>query len=405
MPWKETCAVKERLKFVLAFEQEEYSLKELCRLFGISRPTAYKWLARYDAAGIEGLRDRSRAPHHHPNATDDGVVARIVALRRQRPTWGPKKLRAWLVRHEPDTSWPAASTIGVLVREHGLSHPRSRSRRAVPSSRPLAHCHRANSVWAADFKGWFRTGNGRRCEPLTISDGFSRYLLRCNGLERTTLANVEPLFEATFREYGLPHAIRTDNGPPFAAPSLTGLSRLSVWWIKLGITPERIRPGHPEENGRHERLHLTLKQETATPPAHDLRSQQRRFNHFRHVYNQERPHEALNQTTPAEHYQPSARAYPRRVPSIEYDTTEEVCRVYDQGCFYWRGRLLFLSETLQNEYIALQPTHHERYYAIRFAWMTIAYIDLRTMKLKAKMPKRTHQVDKQSAESVNHVTG
>lgn len=282
---------------------------------------------------------------------------------------------------------------------------RLRNSSKLPSTRPFAAYTRPNALWCADFKGWFRTEDGKRCEPLTISDGHSRYLLRCQSLERTTLARVMPLFEATFREYGLPWVIRTDNGPPFAVASLTGLSRLAVWWVKLGITPERIRPGKPQDNGRHERMHLTLKQETATPPRSTLRAQQRRFNQFRHEYNHERPHEALGQTPPADHYHPSTRSYPRRVPPVEYDHGADVHRVYDQGCFYWRGQLIFLSETLAGESIALYPTEHERYYALYFAWMPIAYIDVQTMKLRQDRPKELLKEQEKDPEGVNHVPG
>ena len=295
--------------------------------------------------------------------------------------------------------------IALIVRDHGLSATRKRRRGSGSASGPLSECSHANAVWSADFKGWFRTGDGRRCEPLTITDGFSRYLLGCHGLERTTLERVQPLFEATFRRYGLPHAIRTDNGRPVAAPGVTGLSRLSVWWIKLGITPERIRRGHPEENGRHERFHLTSKQEATTPPSQDLRRQQRRLNRFQKYYNHERPHEALNQTPPGQHYHPCSRSYPRRLSPVEYDTTQQVCRVYPQGCFYWRGELLFLSETLGNEHIAIEPTKSERYYAVNFAWLTIAYVDVKSMKVLGKLPKNACKFDNKQGKGVNYVPG
>lgn len=391
MPWKETSVLEQRMKFVLVFEEKETPMAELCRQFGISRPTGYKWVGRYIAEGIEGLRECSRAPHRHPNAVSEAGVERIIALRREHPTWGPKKLRAWLMAHEAGASWPAASTVGAILKDAGLSHARRRSRKAVAYTQPFAACEGPNAVWCADFKGWFRTRDGKRCEPLTISDGYSRFLLRCQGLYRTTLAVVTPLFEATFREYGLPWAIRTDNGPPFGAPSVVGLSSLAVWWVKLGIKPERIAPGKPQENGRHERLHLTLKREATIPPLENLRRQQRRFEAFRQEYNYERPHEALGQTPPAQHYTPSPRPYPDRLPVVEYDSDMHVRKVYHQGCIYWRGRLIFISETLANEYVALKPTPIERYYALHFTHLTVAYIDTKTMNVLSRLPKHVRE--------------
>ena len=262
----------------------------------------------------------NRAPRRHPNQTAAGMEEAVLELRQAHMRWGPRKLKRILERDQPGRSWPAASTIGELVRREGLVVARKKRRRTAPYTEPLAHAEGPNRVWCADFKGWFRTGDGERIDPLTISDAHSRYLLRCQAVEKTDTARARGIFEAAFREYGLPAAIRTDNGAPFASHAVAGLSRLAVWWMKLGIVPERIAAGHPEQNGRHERMHRTLKQETAEPPAANRRAQQRAFDRFRQEYNEQRPHEALAMQTPAAIYAPSPRSYPARVPEPEYPT-------------------------------------------------------------------------------------
>ena len=271
MVWKETCAVEERLRFVLAVASGEETFAAVCRRFGVSRRVGYKWYARYRLAGVSGLSDRSRAPGRRPHAVSDEIAAACLAVRRAHPRWGPVKVRAWLERRDPGVAWPAASTIGALFDREGLTVKRRLRRRAPPRTAPFAACRAANDVWCIDFKGWFRTGDGARCEPLTLSDAHSRYLLRCQAVARADAAHVWPILDAAFREHGLPVALRSDNGAPFASTGAGGLSRLSVLAIKAGVRPERIAPGKPQQNGRHERLHLTLKQETASPPAASLR--------------------------------------------------------------------------------------------------------------------------------------
>jgi transposase InsO family protein len=352
----------------------------------VSRVTAYEWLSRYETQGIAGLVERSRAPHSHPNAVSEEVMERVLALRQQRTTWGAVKLLSWLGKHEPDTHWPCATTVGEWLRERGLTKP-NRRRRVGPYNAPLAHCDGPNRVWSADFKGWFLTGDGVRCDPLTISDGYSRYLLRCQALARPTYEAVRPLFEATLREYGLPMAIRTDNGVPFAATKGLGLSRLSVWWIKLGITPERIEPGKPQQNGRHERMHKTLKAEAINPPAKNLREQQHAFDAFQRDYNEQRPHQALKNETPASCYVPSTRPYPPRLAIPDYPSGWKTQRVYDRGTFCWRRQPLFLTYALAGETIALAPTTNERYIAIYFAHMPIAWLDTKTDRVLHVIPK------------------
>jgi len=294
--------MKERLKMIGEYLSGDYGPAELALRYGVSRKTVYEWIARYEQEGVEGLKERSSAPHHHPNATDQEVVDEILCLKERWPQWGAPKLLARLQREMKVGSCPAESTVSEILKRHGLSFPRKKRRHAVPSSQPLAHAQEPNAVWCVDFKGWFRTGDGSKCSPLTLTDAYSRYLLRCQGLgESTGHLLVQPIMISAFREHGRPWAIRSDNGPPFATSTLGGLSKLSVWWLRLGIKVERIEPGKPQQNGRHERFHRTLEQHTAAPPAGTLAAQQRRFEQFRCEYNQHRPHEALGQDTPAQH--------------------------------------------------------------------------------------------------------
>ncbi len=315
MPWQRTEPMDERLSFIVSWREDGVSMAELCRRYGVSRKTGYKWVDRYEAAGLAGLQERSRAPLRHPHQVAPALAEAALGVRRSHPSWGPRKVRAWLMAHDPGLAWPAASTLGTLFDEAGLTVPRRRRERVPPRTAPFADCDGPNAVWTADFKGWFRTGDGARCEPFTLLDGWSRYLLRCQAVRRADTATVRAILEAAFREYGLPEVFRSDNGAPFAGRGAGGLSRLSVWLIKLSVRPERIDPGSPEQNGRHERMHLTLGQETANPPAADLRAQARRFAAFRRCYNEERPHEALGQQPPERHYRASARGYSGRLCS------------------------------------------------------------------------------------------
>jgi len=379
MPWKETRVVDQRIRFIMELEQGHLSKASLCRRFGISRPTADKWIKRYQSLGLSGLHDQSRAPCRHPNETPRELAELIVGLRRRYPTWGPKKLRVLLERKYPQMPWPGCSTIGEILRRAGLTVPRKRRRRTPPHTQPFAACDGPNAVWCADFKGWFRTGDGSRCEPLTISDAYSRYLLRLQGMDETKGGPVKSLFEATFREYGLPAAIRTDNGTPFASRGLGGLSRLSVWWLKLGIEPERIEPGKPQQNGRHERMHLTLKQETASPPARDLRRQQTAFDRFRLTFNEERPHEALGQKCPASVYSISPRAY-REPVEVEYPCGFEVRSVKSNGVFNWRGQVVFLGEAFGHERVGVAEVA-DGCWSVYFCRRALGIVDERRRKV------------------------
>jgi putative transposase len=353
MVWKETCTMDERMRFVMAAVDNTEPFAMLCRRFGVSRKTGYKWLDRYGDEGVEGLKDHSRAPLHHPQALTVAIAERCLDVRREHPTWGPLKVRSWLERQEPRTQWPASSTIGELFDREGLTVKRRLRRRSPPSSAPFGQCAAANDVWCIDFKGWFVTGDGQRCEPLTLSDAHSRYLLRCQVLRRGDADHVWPVLEAAFREFGLPQRLRSDNGPPFASCGAGGLSQLSVKLIKAGVVPERIAPGKPQQNGRLERLHLTLLQDAASPPARTLREQLRRLRKFQRIYNDERPHQALGNDTPAKHYTASPRAFDGVLREPSYGADHEVRRVRHNGEIRWHGATIYVSAALVGEPIGL----------------------------------------------------
>jgi transposase InsO family protein len=365
------------MKFVLEFQKGERTLSELCRYFGITRRTGYKWLDRFNQSGVLGLQDASRAPRNHPNAVAPEMEERIIELREVHPRYGPRKLLYLLEGREPERTWPCTSTVGKILKDRGLIPERRRRRRATPSASPFAQCNNPNETWCIDFKGWFCTGDGRRCNPLTITDASSRYLLCCHALPTEQTRHVKSRMELVFGEYGLPKTIRSDNGTPFASTGLAGLSRLSVWWIKLGITPERIRPATPSENGRHERMHLTLKLHTAMPPRDTLRHQQQAFDEFRQEYNELRPHEALEMHTPASCYAPSPVAYQARTPNPEYPQHFIVRPVQQHGQIRFRGRRYFLTEALAGEYVGLEPDDGDnRRFKLHFFHIAIGWLYL-----------------------------
>ena len=380
MPWKESSVVEERTRFVLECERGLSSIAELCRRYGISRTTGYVWLRRREAEGLEGLRDRSRAPQRPGNQTPVEIEAAVLELRREHMRWGPRKLKWVLEQAEPGMAWPAASTMGAMLAREGLAMARKKRQRVPPYTQPFAAASEPNRVWCADFKGWFCSQDGQRIDPLTITDAHSRYLLRCQAVEKMDSERVQAIFAAAFGEYGMPAAIRSDNGAPFAARAVNGISRLALWWMKLGIRPERIQAGHPEQNGRHERMHRTLKQETASPPAATARAQQRAFDRFRRDYNQVRPHEALGMQTPASVYVGSPRVYPGRVREPEYGTAWRVRRVQKQGQFRWQSERVFLGTVFQGERVGLLPLD-DRYFTVYFAEFPIARFDRRELRI------------------------
>lgn len=368
----------QRLAFIAEWLRAEWTMTELATRYRISRKTAYKWIDRYDADPAAGLADRSRAPKAHGRAMADSIRDAIVALRGQHPHWGPKKLRARLLELQPRAVWPAASTMGDLLRREGLSEPRRRTRYVVPVTQPLAAAQAPNDVWTADFKGWFRTADQTRCDPLTVADACSRFVLCCRIVAPST-RGVWPWFERVFRDHGLPRALRTDNGSPFATTGAGHLSRLAVWWLKLGIQLDRIDRGHPEQNGRHERFHLTLQQETTTPPAATARQQQRRFDRMRREFNTVRPHEALGQTPPARHYVSSPRPYPARLEDPWYDATHQVRRVKATGQITWQGERIFVCTAVQGELVGLAETERGDW-LVRFMQVELGRIDRATRR-------------------------
>src|SRR5579883_2057447 len=353
MGWTETCAVDERARFVLMVEAQEDCFASICRSFGVSRKTGYKWLERYRADGFGGLDDRSRAPQHRPHALSDAIAADCLSIRRTHPSWGPLKVRGFLQRRSPAITWPAASTIGELFDRHGLTVKRKLRRRSTPTTQPFDPCLAANEVWCVDFKGWFRTGDGKRCDPLTMADAYSRYLLRCQAVRRMTTEQVWPIFDAAFREFGLPKRLRSDNGSPFASTGAGGLSRLSVKVIKAGVTPERIEPGKPQQNGRLERFHLTLLKDTADPPASTLRAQMQRFRSFQRLYNEQRPHQALQNSTPAEHFAPSPRRWDGILRSPEYGPECTVRRVRHNVEIKYGGSSIYIPQALDGKPVGM----------------------------------------------------
>lgn len=381
MPWRERRIEQQRMEFVQACKRGERSMSDLCREFGISRKTGYAVLERYATRGAAGLYDTSRRPHSQPNATPDDVVSRILQLRRRRPTWGSRKLRGHLRIFEPDVAWPARSTFDEILTREGLVHPRSRRRRfPAPTRHSTIDAEAPNDSWSIDFKGWFRVGDGTRCDPLTVTDNFSRYLLLCRSLKRQRLDEVQRALERTFREYGIPQSLRSDNGSPFASRGIAGLSRFGIWLVKLGIRPDLIAPGKPQENGRHERMHRTLKAETATPPRASLRAQQEAFNRFQQIYNFERPHEALGDKTPAMFHTESLRPFPRRMAPVEYDSECIVRSVRHNGCVKWDARELFLGLPLVGEHVAFTEIR-DNIWKVSFSFIDLAILDGATRRL------------------------
>lgn len=354
MPWRSSLPMDLRTQFIADYLRGLATISELCCEYQISRKTAYKWIQRYDAEGAAGLVDRSRRPHHFPHATADELVQALLAKRQRHPRWGAKKLLKLLSQEQPDCHWPARSTACDILARHNLVQPARRRRAIGHPGKPATIITAPNQVWAADFKGQFKTRDGYYCYPLTITDRFSRYLLGCQALGSTSYAEAKPVFRRLFQEFGLPERIRTDNGGPFASVSLARLSMLSAWFIRLGIVRELIEPGKPYQNGGHERMHRTLKAEATRPPAANRTTQQRRFKSFSHEFNHVRPHEALGLDTPAEHYRPSPRAYPQRLPPLEYPSHFEIRRVGDNGCIRWRSERVHVSVVCAHEDLGLE---------------------------------------------------
>jgi putative transposase len=366
MAWRVESVMDQRLCFIAAGLRADEPMNGLCLRFGISRKTGYKWMSRYREFGAAGLVGLSSARHTVVPAIDPAITDAVVALRKQRPTWGPRKLLARLSQDRPEIVWPASSTIGDFLHREGLSKPRSRRARDPSRNQPEIEPSAANESWSADFKGWFRTGDGVRCEPLTVTDNYSRYLLACAVVPQITTAHVQPILTGLFRRHGLPTALRTDNGSPFASRTgLGGLAKLSVWLLKLDVWPDRIAPGRPDQNGRHERMHRTLGEDVARPPAATVAEQQMDFDVWREDFNTIRPHEALGQRCPAEFYGPSPRCYPEKITVWQYPADHQVRRVSSDGYIKWRDGTIYLSEAMRKETIALAQRDDSNW-AIRF---------------------------------------
>ena len=374
MPWKQTDPVKERVRFIETWQDSDDSFSDLCVQFGISRQKCYKWVERFEAGGLAALEDQSRRPLTNSRAVLHSTVELIVALRKERPRWGPKKILAVLERDYPRIEFPVASTVGAILKANGLVTKRRR-RPSTASHETLGGYDSPNAVWCADFKGEFLVGS-RYCHPLTISDGYSRYVLGCIGLRRTLHDVVKRAFIEVFEEHGLPDAIRTDNGPPFVSVTVGGLSRLAVWWTLLGVRPERILPGRPDQNGRHERMHRTLKAETAKPPKTTFLAQQRAFDEFRDDYNHRRPHEALGQQTPASLYVRSRREYTGELVDPEYPSHFHIQRAYPNGVITFGQTQWYLSNCLANQRIGIESIE-DGCWRVHFGSVPLGLIDLR----------------------------
>jgi putative transposase len=376
MPWKDTCPMEQKLQFIIESRSGTLTMTALCALFGISRQTGYKWRSRFSLRrGEASLEEHSRRPHRTPLETPKKLVDRILRCRHHHPTWGPRKLLAYLRHHGlPSIRWPAASTIGDILKRHGLVRPRRRRLRAPPRTQPFSRCTSPNDVWCVDFKGQFRTGDGALCYPLTVMDAASRFLLACVALRAPEGPPVRAAFEQLFARYGLPKAIRSDNGLPFASSQSPGtLTTLSAWWVRLGIRLERIDPGKPQQNGRHERMHLTLKHETALPPRKSFAAQARAFDAFRQLYNHVRPHEALGQRPPAQLYSPSRVALPSRLPEFQYPFSDPHL-VDHSGAIVWGQRRFFVSTALAGQTLGAYCLD-DRYVEIRFGPILLGIID------------------------------
>jgi putative transposase len=384
MPWRESCAMDERVSFIADHTSGLWTMTELCERYEISRKSGYKWLDRYRQEGPAGLVERPHAPHLHGRATPQCMVDAIVGLRRERPSWGPRKIIGKLVERQPSIAWPTPSTAGAILKRAGLVCGRRVRRRAPPRLGELTVPQHANHVWSIDHKGWIRLRDGMRVEPLTVTDGFSRYLISLGATGSTEYAEAKPLIERAFREHGLPEVIRSDNGSPFASTGITGLTRLSVWWIKLGVRHERIDPGHPQQNGSHERFHLTLL-EAMRPPAANRAAQARRFASFARDFNEERPHEALGQRTPASVYGRSPRSMPARLPEPDYSSAAVLRQVRSNGEIKWAGDFVHICSALAGETIAVEETE-DGHWRVQFFDVPIAIIDRDTRK-----PRRYRQ--------------
>ena len=358
MPWKEVSSMEQKHRFVILAEREEQSFSRLCEEFGISRKSGYKWRERYRKEGLLGLEERTRRPHRYPHATDEAIESLVLKVKRRHPTWGPKKLRELLITECKIEKPPAVSTLAKILYRHGLTRKMKRRRVGIYHHPPqtLSEPQKANDVWSVDFKGWFCTADGLRCDALTVTDLYSRYVIACKALEGQTQLLVKRAFKRIFRQYGIPQIIRVDNGTPFTAMGLAGLSKLSVWWIELGIRVEFTRKGCPRDNGSHERMHRTLKAEAIRPPSANRKAQQRRFERWKQTFNHLRPHESLEMAKPAQKYHPSPRRYRESDKYVHYPKEYLVKKISQSGFLSWKGKSYFLGEAFCGVKVGLVET-------------------------------------------------
>jgi transposase InsO family protein len=397
MPFRETGRMEERVRMLLEHESGNWSVSELCRRYGVSRDTFYEWRKRKESGAERWFEDHSHAPLRCWQTTDGAIVEKVIRVRQRFPYLGPRKVLAVLEREAPEMTWPAASTIGSILKRAGLVTPVKRRRQPLHQRRPCTLVTAANDEWSTDFKGWFRTRDQRRIDPLTVADSHSRFLIELRIVD-PTIEGVRPCFERAFREYGLPAAIRCDNGSPFGSRGAGGLTKLSAWWLKLGIVPHFIHPASPQENGRHERMHRTLKAQTSAPPANNAPEQQVRFDDFRRHYNQERPHEALGQRPPAEAYTQSRRAMPPRAQDPWYDANHEIRRVRSSGEIKWKGEFVFIGEALVDELVGIVERETGDY-VVRFCDLDIGLIDRRGLFTRfAPQREGLHDPDEKPAK-------
>jgi putative transposase len=387
MPWRDVSPMDQRTRFIADYLYRTLTVTELCRLYEVSRKTGYKWIHRYELYGPAGLVERNRRPHSCPHRTATELVDAVLKVRDRHPSWGARKILGFLYKRDPDVPWPAESTVSSLLKRHGRVAKRRRRRQLGHPGRPDTPMKEPNAVWTADFKGEFKTRDGRYCYPLTIADGYSRFILGCQGMASTAHVGAKAVFRRVFAEYGLPQIIRTDNGVPFATTALARLSRLSVWWVRLGIYPELIELGHPEQNGRHERMHRTLKAETTRPPAGNRAAQQKRFNRFLAEFNEVRPHEAIGQQTPASIYQPSERSMPSKIPPIEYPAHFEVRLVSTNGGMRWNSKRVPVSHVLGGEYVGLEEID-DGIWNVYFGPLELGRLDERELRIEDALGRK-----------------
>ncbi|MBF9001907.1 integrase core domain-containing protein [Vibrio nitrifigilis] len=380
MAWKETCVMDLKIKFISDWLSGRYTKTLLSSKYSISRPTVDKWIARYSQYGPSGLYERSRRPASSPNQTPPAISDKLLALKRSHPHWGPKKINDLFKIKYPRLHCPADSTTAHIFSQAGLVKPRRIKRSVTPYSANLTKSTQPNDVWNIDFKGQSLLGNSQWCYPLTVTDDFSRFLIGVDGLMSTGFQGVHAVMERHFHEFGLPLVIKSDNGVPFASKALAGLSYLSIWFIKLGITPERIAVGKPTQNSRHERMHRTLKAESMNPMQHTLEKQQMSFNQFRDNYNYLRSHEALGRTRPAEHYEYSPRIYVPNKYEINYDLDIEIRKVRHSGEIKWKGQLVYVHSALTGESIGLRQLNDD-VSEVYFSFMKIGLLDERQKRI------------------------